>query len=168
MSSPPKFLLLSKEKRLIPPPPTKLANFTKLPPPQLSPRPSKKVLAKLKFHGKNTPSKNNKAAEFGKPLYTQVSSKNIGNIFKIKENFSKLSNKKIKEINKFTFGKINKPKPRINMMTRDSSCKQIIIPMSMDNINKFMSASSKHVSNFNQSLRNNKSDLSVDFIHIDH
>ena len=93
---------------------------------------------------------------------------NIGNILKIKENFPKLSNKKIEEINKSIFGKTDKPKPKINMTTRGSLCKQIIIPMSMDNINKFMSASSKHVSNFNQSLRNTKSDLSVDFIYVDH
>jgi len=58
----------------------------KLLPPQLSLRPSKKVLTKSKFHRKNTPSKNKKAAEFGKPSYTQVSSKNIDNILKIKEN----------------------------------------------------------------------------------
>ena len=74
---------------------------------------------------------------------------NIGNILKIKENFPKLSNKKIKEINKFIFGKMDKSKPRINMMTRGPLCKQIIISMSTDNTNKFMSASSKHVSNFN-------------------
>jgi len=54
------------------------------------------------------------------------------------------------------------------MMARGPSCKQIIILMSMDNINKFMSASNKHVSNFNQSLKNTKSNLSVNFICIDH
>jgi len=100
--------------------------------PQLSPRLSKKVLAKSKFYGKNTPSKNKKAAKFGKPLYTQVLSKNIGNILKIKENFSELSNKKIEKINKSIFGKTDKPKPRINMMTRGPSHKQIIIPISVD------------------------------------
>ena len=157
-----------KGKKANSPPSTKLANFMKLLLPQLSPRPSKKVLAKSKFHEKNTPSKNKKAAKFGKPSYTQVSSKNIGNILKIKGNFPELSNKKIEEINKFIFDKTDKPKPRINMMARGPSCKQIIILMSMDNINKFMLASSKHVSNFNQSLKNTKSDLSVNFIHIDH
>ena len=54
------------------------------------------------------------------------------------------------------------------MTTRGPSCKQIIIPMSIDNANKFMSASSEHVSNFNQSLRNIKSDLSVNFICVNH
>jgi len=51
----------------------------------------------------------------GKPFYAQVSSKNIDNILKIKENFSKLSNKKIEEINKTIFGKADKLRPRINM-----------------------------------------------------
>jgi len=63
---------------------------------------------------------------------------------------------------------MNKPKPRINMTTRGPLHKQIIIPMSIYNANKFMSASSEHVSNFNRSLRNIKSDLSVNFICIDH
>ena len=157
-----------KEKKTNFPSPAKLANFMKLPLPQLPFRLSKEVLTKSKFHRKNTPSKNNKAAEFGKSLYAQVSFKNIGNILKIKENFSKLSNKKIKKINKSIYGKMDKSKPRINITTRGLSYKYIIIPMSMDNANKFMSASSEHVFNFNWSLRNTKSDLSVDFIHIDH
>jgi len=50
-------------------PPTKLANFSKLPPSQLPPRPSKEVLERLKFHKKNIPSKNKKAAKFIKLLY---------------------------------------------------------------------------------------------------
>jgi len=101
-------------------------------------------------------------------LYAQVSSKNIGNILKIKKNFPKLSNKKIEEISKTIFGKADKPRPRINMTTKGLSRKQIIVPMSINNANKFMSASSKHVANFNHSLKNTKTDLMVDFIHIDH
>jgi len=48
----------------------KLVNFLKLPPSQLSPRLSKKVLAKLKFHGKNIFNNNKKAVETTKPSYT--------------------------------------------------------------------------------------------------
>jgi len=128
----------------------------------------KEVLEKSKFHGKNAPGKNQKAVELGKPLYTQVSSKNIGNILKIKENFSKLSNKKIKEISKTIFGKADKPRPKINMMTKGPSRKQIIVPMSMDNANKFMLASSKYIVNLNHSLKNIKTDLMVNFIYRDH
>ena len=99
----------------------------KLLPSQLPPRPSKEVLAKSKFYRKNAPSKNKKTAEFGKLSYTQVSSINIDNILKIKENFPELSKKKIKEINKSIFGKMDKPKYRINITTRGLLCKQIII-----------------------------------------
>ena len=39
--------------------------------------------------------------------------------------------------------------------------------MGSDNIAKFMKNSSLHVSNINQSLRNLKSEVLVDFIHLD-
>jgi len=101
-------------------------------------------------------------------LYIQVSFKNISNILKIKENFPKLLNKKIEEINKTIFGKVDKLRPRINMMTKSPSRKQIIVSMSIDNANKFMSVSSEYIANFNRSLRNAKINLMVDFICTDH
>jgi len=128
----------------------------------------KEVLEKSRFYSKNTHSKVKKAAESSKLSYTQISSKNIGNIIKIKKIFPELSNKKIKELNKIIFSKTNKLRPRINMMTKSLSCKQIIISMNSDNTNKFMSSLSEHVANFNQSLKNTKSNLIVDFIRIDH
>jgi len=112
--------------------------------------------------------KNQKTVEKDKPLYVQVSLMNISNILKIKENFPELSNKKIEEINKTIFGKVNKPRPRISMMTKSPSRKQIIIPISMNNTNKFISVSSKHIANLNYSLRNAKTNLMVDFIYTDH
>ena len=99
---------LNKGKKINSPSSIKPANFSKLPPPQLPLRPSKEVLAKSKFHGKDASNKSKKLTESGKILYTQVSSKNINNILKIKENFPKLSNKKIKEINKTIFSKTDK------------------------------------------------------------
>ena len=84
------------------------------------------------------------------------------------KNFSELSNKKIEKINKTIFGKVDKLRPRINMTSKSPSRKQIIIPMSIDNANKFMLVSSKHVANLNCSLRNPKTDLMVNFIHNDH
>ena len=53
------------------------------------------------------------------------------------------------------------------MTTKGPSRKQIIIPMSSDNMNKFMKNSSLHIANINQSLRNSKSEVLVDFIHSD-
>ena len=54
------------------------------------------------------------------------------------------------------------------MTTKSLSHKQIIIPMSTDNIGKFMSSSDKHTTNINRSLKNIKSDTIVDFIHNDY
>jgi len=95
----------NKSKKTNFPPSIKLANFSKLSLPQLSPRPSKEVLAKSKFYGKNTLDKSKKLTKSGKLLYNQISSKNISNILKIKKNFPKLSNK---EINKTIFSKKDK------------------------------------------------------------
>ena len=53
------------------------------------------------------------------------------------------------------------------MTTKDPLRKQVIIPMSNDNINKFMKDSSLYVANINQSLRNTKSEVLVDFIRSD-
>lgn len=59
------------------------------------------------------------------------------------------------------------PKQCTQMTTKGPSRKQIIIPMSSDNMNKFMKNSSLHIANINQSLRNSKSEVLVDFIHSD-
>jgi len=53
------------------------------------------------------------------------------------------------------------------MTTKGSSRKQVIIPMSNDNVNKFIKDSLLHVANINQSLKNAKSKVLVDFIHLD-
>ena len=53
------------------------------------------------------------------------------------------------------------------MTTKGPSRKQVIIPMSNDNINKFMKDSSLYIANINQFLRNAKSEVLVDFIHSD-
>ena len=134
----------------------------------LIPKLLKKVLERSKFHEKNAPGKNKKEAESVKPLYTQILSKNIDSIFKIKKNFLELSNKKIIELNKLIFNNLDKPRPRINMKTKGSLYKQIIVLMSSDNANKFMLASSKHITNFNYILRSTKSNLAIDFICVDY
>jgi len=113
-----KILTLSKERKSNKFSPLKPIKFTKLPPSQLFPRPSKKVLEKSKFHGKNASGKQKKPAVTSKPSYVQVLSKNVNNILKIKKNFSNLSNKKIKELNKSIFNNGGKSKSRISMMTK--------------------------------------------------
>ena len=53
------------------------------------------------------------------------------------------------------------------MTTKGPSRKQVIIPMSGENINSFMRSSSFHVANINRLLRNAKSDILVDYIRSD-
>ena len=53
-------------------------------------------------------------------------------------------------------------------MTKGPSQKQIIVPMSDSNTNKFMTSLSKHIANLNWSLRSIKSELTINFIHVDH
>ena len=53
------------------------------------------------------------------------------------------------------------------MTTKDPSRKQVIIPMSGENINTFMKNLSLHMANINRLLRNAKSDVLVDYIQSD-
>ena len=67
--------------------------------------------------------------------YAQASktSVNTSEVLKIKEMFPSLNAKKIDQINNIVNGQ-NKTKPRIKMTTKGPSRKQIIIPMSGDNV----------------------------------
>jgi len=143
---------------------TKLVKFSKLPPFQLPSRLFKKFLEKSKFHCKNVSGKKIKQANINKLSYMQISSKNISNILKINKNFPKLSTKKIKELNKLIFNKTNKLKPKINMTTKEPSHKQVIVPISSNNVKKFMSTSGDHVANLNCTLKSIKFNIIVDFI----
>ena len=111
-----------------------------------------------------------------KKSYTQASSKQASNVttsnvamntLKIKETFSKLSNKKIDIIQKVINGKNEKPKLRINMTTKDSLCKQIIVLMSNELGKKFTKNSLSHIININCTLKNIKSNICADFISLD-
>jgi len=98
-------------------------------------------------------------------LDSRVASSNITmNTLKIKEMFPSLSNKKINSIQKVITGSNNKPRPRINMTTKDPFCKQVIIPMSNNLGKRFTKDSSSHVININHALKSVKSNTCVDFI----
>ena len=101
-------------------------------------------------------------------MYTQASklSTSTSDVIKIKEMFPSIGVKKIGQINEIVKGNL-KPKHQINMTTKGPSHKQIIIPISNDNIVKFMKNSATHVINFNRNLRNMKYEVSVDFIRSD-
>jgi len=70
---------------------------------------------------------------------------------KIKEAFSNLQNKKIELVQKIISSK-DKLKPCINMTTKGPLYKQVIIPMSTDNANKFVKDSSVHIAKISTEL----------------
>ena len=53
------------------------------------------------------------------------------------------------------------------MTTKELLHKQVIVPMSINNTKNFVKDSNIHIININRSLKNIKSDIIVDFIHID-
>ena len=71
--------------------------------------------------------------------YTQASKTSVSTleVLKIKEMFPFLNAQKIDQVNNIVNSQ-NKPKPRIKMTTKGLSRKQIIIPMSSDNVMSFM------------------------------
>ena len=71
--------------------------------------------------------------------YAQASKTSVNTleVLKIKEKFPSLNAQKIDQVNNIVNGQ-NKPKPRIKMTTKGPSRKQIIIPMSGDNVTSFM------------------------------
>jgi len=97
--------------------------------------------------------------------YTQATkmSNNTSEVLKIKEIFPSLNAQKVDQVNNIVNGQ-TKPKPHIKMMTKGPSRKQVIIPMSGNNINSFIKSLSLHVANINRLLRNAKSDILADYI----
>jgi len=89
---------------------------------------------------------------------------NTSEVLKIKEMFPSLNAQKVDQVNNIVNGQA-KPKPRIKMMTKGPSRKQVIIPMTGENINSFMKSLSLHVANMNRLLCNAKSDVLTDYIH---
>ena len=143
--------------------------INKAPPlPPLPAKSKKEINTILKyFHSKkNTVENNNQPSKpsSGKS-YAQASkpSVNTSEVLKIKEAFPSLNAQKINQVNNIVNGQ-NKAKPRIKMTTKGPSRKNVIIPMSSDNVSSFMKNSSVHVANINRSLRNAKTDVLVNYI----
>ena len=107
-----------------------------------------------------------------KKSYTQASANptNVSNIardiLKIKEAFPKLQDKKIEIAQKIINGQ-DKPKPKLNMITKKSSCKQVIIPINNNSVIGFIKDLSTHVVNINRIFKNIKPSIMADFICID-
>ena len=60
-----------------------------------------------------------------------------------------------------------KDKPKINMITKDFSRKQIIIPMESNNVEKIMVQSNIYIANINRQSKDIKSETSVEFMYSD-
>ena len=85
-----------------------------------------------------------------KQSYAQASKQtnNTTEVIKIKNTFPTLNAQKIDQIHRIV-NSSSKPKPYIQITTKCSLGKQVIIPMSNDNINKFMKDSLLYVANIN-------------------
>ena len=57
-------------------------------------------------------------------------------------------------------------KPKINMMTRGPLRKEVIISMAKTNAELIINSAHIHISNVNKCLKNSKSDIVTDFIHV--
>ena len=106
-----------------------------------------------------------------KKSYVQVSfNLNISSIaretLKIKEVFLSLQNKKIEQVQKI-ISRVSKPKPWINMTTKEHSQKQVIVSISINNTRKYIKDSSTYIININKALKGIKSNIIADFIQID-
>ena len=78
-------------------------------------------------------------------------------------NFLNLFAKKIEEVYK-VFNNTKKKKPKLNITNKGSLKKQVIIPMSSTNSEKFIAILNKYIANINSTLKNIKSDIVADFI----
>jgi len=127
-----------------------------LPLPPLPAKTTKEINAISKyFHPKKPLANNNDKStnnQMGK-FYAQASKTltSTSDVLKIKETFPALNAKKIDQVNNIVNGQ-SKLKPCIKMTTKGPSRKQIIIPMSSDNISSFIKNSSLNVANINREL----------------
>ena len=114
----------------------------------------------------NNTSKSYMQASKQSNVQTSRSTNNTLEVIKIKDTFPMLNAQKVDQIQKI-ISDSPKPKPHIQMTTKDLFRKQVIISMSSNNISKFMKNSLLHVASINWSLRNAKSEVLVDFIRSD-
>ena len=112
--------------------------------------------------------KNNQIKEKTKSYAQAITSliNNTREVLKIKEIFPNSQANKIKNIQRI-IKEDGKPKPKLNMMTKGPSRKQIIILMNNDNRTKFVTKSSAYISNINRVLKNIKSDVREDFVQVE-
>ena len=158
--------LTQKSNKSVPKPTP--VSINKVPPlPPLPAKTAKEVNVILKYFQNKKPSNGNKSKEILKTTksYAQVSKSpaNTAEVLKIKKVFPNLNTNKIDQVSNIIKGTV-KLKPRIQMTTKGPSRKQIIIPMSKENVDSFIKNSSLHIRNINRQFRNAKSEILIDYI----
>ena len=135
-----------------------------LPPPILA-KSKKEVNIILKYFQSNKPSTEPMKLTM---FHAQASKQtvNTSEVLKIKKVFSTINTEKINQINNIIKSNL-KPKPHIQMTTKGPSRKQLIVLMSSKNNNNFMKNSTTYIVNINRLLKNAKSEVLVDYIHLD-
>ena len=134
--------------------------------PPLSTKPKKGINTTPKyFQSKNQLDKNKTpSGKLGKSYAQAIKPLvNTSDVLKIKEAFPSLNAKKIDQINNIV-NRQSKPRSHIKMTTKGPSRKQVIIPMSAENVLSFMKNSSTNMANINRQLQNTKTDILVDYI----
>ena len=90
----------------------------------------------------------------------------VKDVLHIKNAFPELSADDVERIIKVTNSNKEQKKPRINMTTKGPSRKQIIIPIAKSNAELIINSASSNITNINKCLKNTKSDIIADFIHL--
>ena len=97
-------------------------------------------------------------------LHIKAFISNINIIIKIKDAFSKLFPNKVLEIYNVTSNSNQRSKPKVNITTKELSRKQIIILISLDNIERVIVQFNIHMLNINCSLKDIKLEICTNFI----
>ena len=102
-----------------------------------------------------------------KKSYAQASKSNllcIEDIVRVKEAFPALLADEVGKVLKIKNSGEGNKKPKINMMTRGPSRKEVIILMAKHIAELIINSAHIHIANINKCLRNSKSDIVTDFI----
>ena len=103
-----------------------------------------------------------------KKTYAQASksntSSNIEDILWVKKVFPTLLANEVGKMLKVKNSGVGNKKPKINIMTRGPSRREVIIPITKVNAELIVNSAHIHISNVNKCLKNSKSDIIADFI----
>ena len=97
-------------------------------------------------------------------LLKQIS--NINDVIWVKKAFSALSADEVRKMLNIKNKGMGMKKPKINIMTKGLSRKEIIISMTKVDIELIINSAHIYISNINKCLKNSKSDIIVNFIQI--